>query len=40
MSTTRYRKDRDAGSPRPYIDKLTYTLPVIAPFDAVEGVKP
>ncbi|WP_439685716.1 site-specific integrase [Cupriavidus oxalaticus] len=37
-SSTTYRKDQPADEMRPYIDKLTFKLPTIAPFDVAAGL--
>lgn len=38
MSGKRYRKDQDASKLRPYINRLDFPLPVIAPFDVGAGL--
>ncbi len=38
MSGIRYRKDEDADQLLPYIERLAFALPEIAPFDVDEGL--
>lgn len=37
-SSTTYRKDQPADEMQPYIDRLTFKLPALAPFDVAAGL--
>jgi integrase len=39
MSGRRYRKDQVASKLQPYIDRVAYPLPTLAPFDVAAGLK-
>ena len=38
MSAKRYRKDQVASKLQPYINRVEYPLPTLAPFDVAAGV--
>lgn len=39
MSAKRYRKDQEARKLQPYVDRVAYPLPVLAPFDVAAGIQ-